>query len=191
MAVTASVETPRLGVDTSRSVRYIPCSVSSDRYHRYRWKRCQGVGGSEPAGQGERDVVEPRLAVWHRAGWDSERCVIISTHGFGGVVDLTVPCVVAGLDRTGIDRPVTALVQRIGWTRGAGPLLEAIGCRPGSPETLMASSSRAITFSFSGRGHQAFRSYRGRNERRFGGAADREPNRSGLMPRRGSEAALG
>jgi hypothetical protein len=83
--------------------------------------------------------------------------VIISTHGFGGVADLTVPCVVAGLDRTGIDRPVAALFSGSAGP-GRGPLLEAIGCRPGSPEALMTASPRAITFSFSERGHQAFRS---------------------------------
>ena len=135
------------------AVRRKPClvlTINSDGYYQDRWKRCQGVGGSEPAGQGERDVVEPRLAVWHRTGRDSERCLITSTHGFGGVADLTVLCVVAALDRAGIDRTVTALVHRIGWTRGAGPLLVAIGCRPGRPEALMTAPPRAITFSLSG-----------------------------------------
>jgi hypothetical protein len=49
-----------------------------------------------------------------------------------------VLCVVAALDRAGTDRPVTALVHQIGWTMGAGPLLEAIGCRPGRPRGVRA-----------------------------------------------------
>jgi 1-acyl-sn-glycerol-3-phosphate acyltransferase len=98
------------------------------------------------------------------------QCLIIGNRGLGGVVDLNVLCVVAALDRAGTDRPVTALVHQIGWTMGAGPLLEAIGCRPGSPEAFehaVAAGHHVLVHP--GGAIEASRSYRARNEIRFCG----------------------
>lgn len=98
------------------------------------------------------------------------QCLIIGNRGLGGVADLNVLCVVAALDRAGTDRPVTALVHQIGWTMGAGPLLEAIGCRPGSPEAFehaVAAGHHVLVHP--GGAIEASRSYRARNEIRFCG----------------------
>jgi 1-acyl-sn-glycerol-3-phosphate acyltransferase len=99
-----------------------------------------------------------------------EQCLIISNHGFGGVVDLNVLCVVAALDRARTDRPVTALVHQIGWTMGAGPLLEALGCRPGGPDAFddaVAAGHHVLVFP--GGDIEASRPYAARNEIRFCG----------------------
>lgn len=58
--------------------------------------------------------------------------LVVSNHGFGGIVDLNVMALVRTLARIGDGRSVTFLVHQIAWTLGVGRFLEPLGCAPGS-----------------------------------------------------------
>jgi 1-acyl-sn-glycerol-3-phosphate acyltransferase len=64
----------------------------------------------------------------------TEPALLVSNHGFGGLVDLNV-LVMAAVERAmGLTRPTTALVHQLAWRLGAGKFAEWLGGQPASRE---------------------------------------------------------
>jgi 1-acyl-sn-glycerol-3-phosphate acyltransferase len=66
----------------------------------------------------------------------TEQTLFVANHGFGGVVDLNALALRTALDQLRGDRQVTYLVHQLAWTVGLGSMVESLGGRPGSVESL-------------------------------------------------------
>jgi 1-acyl-sn-glycerol-3-phosphate acyltransferase len=94
--------------------------------------------------------------------------LIVSNHGFGGLVDLNVLAMTNVQKRAGNSRPTTALVHQLAWTMGLGRAVEAIGGRPASREAAMeAFAAGHNVLVFPGGDIDAGKSWRDRNHIRF------------------------
>ncbi|WP_183093498.1 1-acyl-sn-glycerol-3-phosphate acyltransferase [Nocardioides stalactiti] len=69
--------------------------------------------------------------------------LIVSNHGFGGIVDLNVMALARALHGMSDGRGVTFLVHQIAWTLGVGRFIEPLGCVPGSAEAVDAAFAAA------------------------------------------------
>jgi hypothetical protein len=56
-----------------------------------------------------------------------EPALIVSNHGFGGILDLNALAMFSLQRAAGLRRPITALVHQIAWTLRAGKIAEAMG----------------------------------------------------------------
>lgn len=86
--------------------------------------------------------VEAFLRTYHRhhveidAPLPATPALLVSNHGFGGVIDLNAMALVRVLHQLDVHENVTFLVHQVAWTLGAGRLVESMGGRPGSPEAV-------------------------------------------------------
>src|SRR5690242_15509023 len=62
--------------------------------------------------------------------------LLVANHGFGGIVDLNALALSATLQSLNPDREVTFLVHQLAWTLGLGHLVESLGGRRGSAESV-------------------------------------------------------
>lgn len=87
-------------------------------------------------------TVEVFLSLYHRhevefdAPFPGTPALVVSNHGFGGIIDLNAMALASALRKLGVHEEVTVLVHQVAWTLGAGRLLELIGARPGSPAAV-------------------------------------------------------
>lgn len=98
-----------------------------------------------------------------------EPCLVVGNHGFGGIFDLNVLSMARALDRL-TDRPQLYLVHQLAWTLGAGPFVEAFGCKPASAENAAAgfASGRHVVV-FPGGDVDAAKPWSRRHEIQFSG----------------------
>ncbi|QWC84325.1 1-acyl-sn-glycerol-3-phosphate acyltransferase [Nocardioidaceae bacterium] len=79
---------------------------------------------------------------WHRhdvaldAAMPGEPCLVVANHGFGGVFDLNVLALLRTLTELDEADRTTFLVHDLAWTLRVGPVLERLGCAPGSRESV-------------------------------------------------------
>ncbi|HET7690057.1 MAG TPA: 1-acyl-sn-glycerol-3-phosphate acyltransferase [Nocardioidaceae bacterium] len=66
----------------------------------------------------------------------TQPALFVANHGFGGVVDLNALALRTALDQFRGERHVTYLVHQLAWTVGLGGVVEALGGRQGSVESL-------------------------------------------------------
>lgn len=91
-----------------------------------------------------RHVGTAALKVYHRLDVTVDEelpdrpCLIVGSHGFGGVVDLNVLATVAALDDLDERRPLTILTHQLAWTLGVGRAVEAVGAVPASRDAARA-----------------------------------------------------
>jgi 1-acyl-sn-glycerol-3-phosphate acyltransferase len=97
-----------------------------------------------------------------------EPALIVSNHGFGGLVDLNVLAAFAAGEKAALKRPVTALVHQLAWTVGAGRIAEQLGGQPASREAAEAAFAAGHNvLVFPGGDVDAGKSWRDRNRIRF------------------------
>jgi 1-acyl-sn-glycerol-3-phosphate acyltransferase len=121
-------------------------------------------------------AVEVFLSVYHRheieidAEFPETPALVVSNHGFGGVIDLNAMALASALRQLDLHEDVTVLVHQMAWTLGAGPLLELVGARPGSPEAAREAfaAGRHVAV-FPGGDVDAAKSWRDRNGICFAG----------------------
>jgi 1-acyl-sn-glycerol-3-phosphate acyltransferase len=121
-------------------------------------------------------AAEAFLGVYHRhevevdGAFPDTPSLVVSNHGFGGVIDLNAMALASALRRLDVHEHVTVLVHEIAWTLGVGPLLERLGARPGSPETVQEAfaAGRHVAV-FPGGDVDAAKSWRDRNDVCFAG----------------------
>src|SRR5271166_886821 len=99
-----------------------------------------------------------------------EPALIVSNHGFGGILDLNALAMFSVQRAAGMRRPITALVHQIAWTLRAGKIAEAMGGRPASGETAKeAFAAGHNVLVFPGGDVDAAKAWRDRNRARFHG----------------------
>ncbi|RHW23381.1 glycerol acyltransferase [Nocardioides immobilis] len=121
-------------------------------------------------------VIDEYLRRYHRhevqidAQLPETPALIVSNHGFGGILDLNVLALARTLDRIGDPRQTTFLVHQVAWTLGVGGLIEPLGCVPGSAaavdEAFAAGRHVAV---FPGGDVEAAKPTRERNRIKFAG----------------------
>jgi len=96
--------------------------------------------------------------------------LLVANHGFGGIVDLNALALSAALQRLNPNREVTFLVHQLAWTLGLGHLVESLGGRPGSVESVNEAfaAGRHVAV-FPGGDVDAAKATRDRNRIRFAG----------------------
>jgi len=121
-------------------------------------------------------AVDAYLGRYHRHEFEVDAplpttpALIVSNHGFGGVIDLNAMALARVLLHLGVHENVTVLVHQVAWTLGAGRLLESIGARPGSPEAVREAfdAGRNVAV-FPGGDVDAAKAWRDRNNICFAG----------------------
>lgn len=121
-------------------------------------------------------LLDEYLRRYHRheirgvAELPAEPALIVSNHGFGGIVDLNVMALGTTLHRIGDGRPVTFLVHQLAWTLGVGPVVERLGCVPGSGDAVDTAfeAGRHVAV-FPGGDVEAAKTTRERNRIKFAG----------------------
>jgi len=99
-----------------------------------------------------------------------EPALIVSNHGFGGIVDLNALAMYPVERAAGMSRPITALTHQIAWTLRAGKIAEAMGGRPASQETAKeAFAAGHNVLVFPGGDVDAAKAWRDRNRVQFHG----------------------
>jgi 1-acyl-sn-glycerol-3-phosphate acyltransferase len=97
-----------------------------------------------------------------------EPALIVSNHGFGGLVDLNVMAMFGLRREAALKRPTTALVHQLAWTVGAGRIDEAVGGQPASRESADAAFAAGHNvLVFPGGDIDAGKSWRDRNRVQF------------------------
>jgi 1-acyl-sn-glycerol-3-phosphate acyltransferase len=96
--------------------------------------------------------------------------LLVANHGFGGIVDLNALALSATLQRLNPSREVTFLVHQLAWTLGLGRLVESLGGRRGSAESVdeAFAAGRHVAV-FPGGDVDAAKATRDRNRIRFAG----------------------
>lgn len=96
--------------------------------------------------------------------------LLVANHGFGGIVDLNALALSATLQRLDPNREVTFLVHQLAWTLGLGHLVESLGGRRGSAESVdeAFAAGRHVAV-FPGGDVDAAKATRDRNRIRFAG----------------------
>lgn len=122
------------------------------------------------------EAIHQYLRRYHRHEMQSDAsmpdtpALIVSNHGFGGIVDLNVLALTETLHRLDVSRPATYLVHQLAWTLCVGQIVEALGGRPASEEaTRDALTAGHHVVVFPGGDIDAGKSWWDRNVVRFGG----------------------
>ena len=96
--------------------------------------------------------------------------LFVANHGFGGIFDLNLFAVAAAFDQLALDRPVIVLAHQMVWTLRLGALVEPMGARPASKDSVReAFESGCHVLVLPGGDLDAFKSWSHRNEIVFGG----------------------
>jgi 1-acyl-sn-glycerol-3-phosphate acyltransferase len=133
-----------------------------------------GAAGAPPFAL--QKVIDQYLRIYHRheihgaAALPPTPALIVSNHGFGGILDLNVMALGRALQHLGDGRAVTFLVHQIAWTFGAGRFIEPLGCVPGSNEAVdhAFAAGRHVAV-FPGGDVEAAKTTRERNRIKFAG----------------------
>ncbi|MCE5291255.1 MAG: 1-acyl-sn-glycerol-3-phosphate acyltransferase [Nocardiaceae bacterium] len=89
-------------------------------------------------------LLDTYLRTYHRHEMHADEmlpdtpCLVVANHGFGGALDLNTMVLAVVLDKLVESRPITFLVHQVAWTFKLGWLIEPLGCRPGSQESVDA-----------------------------------------------------
>lgn len=120
-----------------------------------------------------RSSLERYLRLYHRHEIQvdaevPEPALIVSNHGFGGILDLNALAMYSVERAAGLRRPTTALVHQMAWTLRAGKIAEAMGGRPASPDAAKeAFAAGHNVLVFPGGDVDAGKAWRDRNRVRF------------------------